>query len=87
MTGPFMEVAEERKKAVMPAIRREQPELHSPIDMLSRVATNLRIPSEGTYSNMGEAGLMSRIAANVQSFMQEGSVPLHTRFARMLESV
>ena len=87
MTGPFMEVAEERKKAVMPAIRREQPELHGAIDTLSRGAAHLHTPPDGTYRSVEEAGKMTRILANIQTFLQEGSAPLHTRFARMLESL
>lgn len=84
MAGPLIEREEERKKAVLPTIRREQHELHSALDALGRGAAHIHTPPEGTYRNVEEAGRVTRIVANVQSFLQEGSAPLYTRFLRML---
>jgi len=85
MAGPMMEV-EERKKTLMPSIRREQPELHSPIDALSRGAEHIRV-IPGTHHDVQQAERILRIRANVEQFLREGTTPLHTRFARLLESL
>jgi hypothetical protein len=80
--------AEREKKApaLLPSIRREE-QIHSAIDSLGRSASNMRTHSEGTYGRVEDAVMATRIAANVQSFLQEGSAPLSARFTRLLSSI
>ncbi len=80
--------AEREKKApaLLPAIERKQ-EPYSALEVLYNSAANLRIPSEGTYANAAEAGMATRIAANAQAVLPEGSAPLHARLARALNSL
>jgi hypothetical protein len=87
MSETFAE-KERKVQAVLPTIKREEAEFHSALDALGNCAASLRSAhSEGTYSSVAAADQVTHTAANVQSFLQEGSVPLHTRFARLLTSV
>lgn len=76
---------------LLPSIRREERQLHSPIDAMGRSAIHLRIPAETTRPGQGgavaRADLDMRIARNVSELRLEGSTPLHARFLRMLESL
>jgi hypothetical protein len=80
--------AEREKKApaLLPAIERKQ-EPHSALEALYNSAANLRIHSEGTYGNVAQAGMATRIAANAQAVLPEGSAPLHARLSRALDSL
>jgi hypothetical protein len=76
---------------LLPSIRREEHELHGPIDSLGRVAVNLRIPAESTRPGneraVARADIDMFVARNVSELRFEGSTPLHARFLRMLESI
>jgi hypothetical protein len=83
--------AEKPPERLLPSIRREERQLHSPIDVMGRSAIHLRIPAETTRPGNGRAvaraDLDMRIARNVSELRLEGSTPLHARFLRMLESL
>jgi hypothetical protein len=88
MPETFAEKEKERKTtAVLPLIRREQAELHSVMEALGNCAANINTHSEGAYSTSAKAEQAARIAANVQAVLPEGSVPLPTRFVRLLSSM
>jgi hypothetical protein len=78
-------------QTLLPSIRREERELHGPIDALGRGALHIRIPAQitrpGTERAVARADLDMRIARNVSELRLEGSTPLHARFLRMLESI
>ncbi|MFH0884174.1 MAG: hypothetical protein V1861_00505 [Candidatus Micrarchaeota archaeon] len=75
----------------LPSIRREERELHGPLDALGRGALHLRIPAQitrpGTERAVARADLDMRVARNVSELRFEGSTPLDARFLRMLESI
>lgn len=75
----------------LPTIRREERELHGPLDALGRGALHIRIPAQvtrpGNERAISRADLDMRIARNVSSLRLEGSTPLYARFLRLLESV
>jgi hypothetical protein len=76
---------------LLPSIRREERELHGPIDALGRGALHIRIPAQitrpGNERAVARADLDMRVARNVSELRLEGSTPLHARFLRMLESI
>ncbi len=76
---------------MLPSIRREERELHGPLDALGRGALHLRIPAQltrpGDERAVSRADLDMRIARNVSELRLEGSTPLHARFLRMLEGI
>ena len=76
---------------MLPSIRREERELHGPLDALGRGALHIRIPAQitrpGDERAVSRADLDMRIARNVSELRFEGSTPLHARFLRMLESI
>jgi len=76
---------------MLPSIRREERELHGPLDALGRGALHIRIPAQitrpGDERAVSRADLDMRIARNVSELRLEGSTPLHARFLRMLESI
>lgn len=75
----------------LPTIRREERELHGPLDALGRSAIHLRIPAQvtrpGNERAISRADLDMRIARNISSLRLEGSTPLYARFLRLLESI
>jgi hypothetical protein len=83
--------AEKPPQRVLPAIARETREIHSPLDTLGRVARNMRIPLEQTLSGGARAVARTdfdmRVLRNLSPLRLEGSVPLPSRFMRMLESI
>jgi len=76
---------------MLPSIRREERELHGPLDALGRGALHIRIPAQitrpGDERAVSRADLDMRIARNVSELRLEGSTPLHARFLRMLEGI
>ena len=81
----------EKSERILPAIRREEREQHSPIEILSRSAAHMRITSEtarvGTERAVAKADLDMRVARNVSALRLEGSTPLASRFLMMLEKL
>lgn len=75
----------------LPSIRREERELHSPIDALGRSAVHLRTPHEavrqGGATAIARASLDMRVARNVSDLRLEGSTPMGERFLRLLQSL
>ena len=92
MAGTFLK-REEKKPAesLLPSIRREGRELHSPIDAIGRSAAHMRIPAEQTRSGNGKAVARAdfdmRVARNVSVLRMDGSTPLPERFIRMLDAI
>ncbi|MDD5340517.1 MAG: hypothetical protein PHV13_04695 [Candidatus ainarchaeum sp.] len=86
MGQTFAEKEVEGKKA-LPKIARSQAELHGPLEALSRGASHIYIRPDGTYKSVQEAGKATRILSNIQALLPEGSAPLITRFARMLDTL
>lgn len=62
-------------------------EMHTPIDVLSRSVAHLRTHSEATYRDTGEADFRLSVAKNIQELRLEGSAPLSSRFARLLDAL
>jgi hypothetical protein len=76
---------------VMPTIRRDEREQHTPIDVLGRSALHMRTPAEltrpGGERALARADLDMRLARNVSLLRMEGSTPLPERFLKMLEGL
>lgn len=92
MAETFREKEAQRPaERLMPTIRREERELHSPIDAMGRAARNIRIPNEETRGGderaVARADFDMRIARNVSELRLEGSTPLHARLLRILEGL
>jgi hypothetical protein len=70
-------------------IRRGPSELYGAIDALSGARENRELGrhSEGTFHSVKTAEHATRVAANVQEHLGEGTAPLHERFIRMLQSM
>lgn len=79
------------EQKIVPTIRREQREIHSPLDTLGRSSENLRIPAEQTRPGGPRAIAKSDrdmvVAKNVSELRLEGSSPIQERFLRLLESL
>lgn len=90
MAETFRERAEKPQERVLPSIAREQRELHSPLDSLSRSAVHLRLPAESARrggSAVRKSDLDMRVARNAHELRLEGSEPIAQRFSRLLEAV
>lgn len=90
MAETFREREQKPQERLLPSIAREQREFHSPLDSLSRINVHLRITSEGTRrgdSGVQRSDLDMRIARNAHELRLEGAEPLHSRFARLVESL
>jgi len=92
MAETFREKEAQRPaERLLPAIRREEGELHSALDSIGRSARHLRIPNESTRPGqekaIARADFDMRVARNVSELRLEGSAPLHERLLRMLQGI
>ncbi|MCI0503867.1 hypothetical protein L0Y65_04095 [Candidatus Micrarchaeota archaeon] len=83
--------APKAQERVLPAIRREEREQHTPIDVLGRSAVHMRTPAQltrpGAERAVARADFDMRVARNVSELRLEGSTPLPERFLKMLEGL
>ena len=79
--------APKQEERLLPAIRREEADLHTSLDILARTAGHRNTHSESTYSDVKAADLGMRVARNAQPYVSEGTTPLRERFARLLDAV
>lgn len=70
-------------------IKRGPSELHSPLDTLSVASESRTLGrySEGTHHSVSKAAHATKVAANVQEHLNEGTASLHERFIKMLQSL
>lgn len=68
-------------RRALPMIRRE---IHSPVATLSRSAAHMRLNAESTYGSPTQADFACMVLRNLSMIAPEGSIPLSTKFLRML---
>lgn len=88
MAGILIEnEAEKQKGRVLPTIRRQEPELHTPLYAMVRAADNMHLQTEANYTSVAAADRGMQTARNVQELRLDASRPLSERFAGLLQAL
>ena len=78
---------EEETRTQLPAVKLEVQELHSSLDVLSRIANNRTKPVSEFYSSVYAAEKAMNAQKGKDAYLGEGSAPVSARFAALIERI